>query len=834
MSSDNKLQLPRFSLRQLRGNRPDAAYRVTLVKNENAVEDLITPVSKTRLRLRSVKRNFVRAVTVFLLTVLAVGALATPANAQDNPLDFKGAFEDMFCSVAVDPAKITSPANLPPSAKNLDPAKDKYTAYEKYGTGGLVFTTWIGPQQQQHMDGDGTNAGRQLVTMAGGKDSGIQSWGDSDDKNDSPSTAQKGFFDTDPGCLPMLDIFNSAFGTTLMDGAAGITFLGNLFYEMALNSGEYFELLFGPGVTAVVTALRGSFWAQLIGVVIVLSALTLGWVGLVKRQSTVAAQGFGWMIFAMVAGANLMLNPFWISNTASTFTTEVGTLLTSQVAKETSKVMGEKNNLCQTNEVPAVSSENQLREFQCSTWYTFNYSMWVQGQFGDSNGGETGHGINNIGYELQSQDQVQLGNTAASEQSWALTHLDSRVAYKGANESKQDKDFLHTAAAQEYKSDYNRDWKGDNSSNRVTVGWLALIGSLAFLLIVMSPAYAILKDNVNVLILIILSPIFLTVGVHPGMGRKIALRWLQSMLGLHLRILINVAYMSVFTMLLTMAANSSADNLTKILCSVVLAFASLSYRGTVEDMFAGHLNFISGKSDITGLDAPWKLGKDAANFMSDGARKTFRQMRGDSRNHRENQSHSTSNQSETRELPRTKEDHTENQDSGSDTKNGGKAPFDPTTDGAGARPSEEHEEPAKTPAESPAQAQQSGAGERPRAASDDAKRDESSASPVKDAPKVANPSAGARPQRSSKGSTPVPPSVKQPENIRSDAESRRERRDSGSLPPLNPTNEKSEAVRPPRDPVQPKREPVQPKREGSLPNLPPKKESDKGAGGRPA
>jgi len=87
MLSDKKSPTPKFRLGSIYRNRPDAAYKVTLL-TDAATESLLKPISKTKRRLRTFRKRFVQAVTVFLLTMLALAGLAMPASAHDNPLDF--------------------------------------------------------------------------------------------------------------------------------------------------------------------------------------------------------------------------------------------------------------------------------------------------------------------------------------------------------------------------------------------------------------------------------------------------------------------------------------------------------------------------------------------------------------------------------------------------------------------------------------------------------------------------------------------------------------------------------------------------------------------------
>lgn len=660
-------------------------YRVRISKVD--VKTLTAPKNKWVCRAKSLGAMLRKALITFLTSILIVLAMiagAAPASAAgpEMPNPFQGlsdVFQNIFCSVAMHPDAVVMTGFTPSSAEGLDPTNTKLTILEKYGaTGGLVYVLWEGPRTQKEMDGEGTFAGKKIVNMAGGPQSGIETWGDSNDANDKEATAQKGFFDTTGGCQPFMDNLNTGLATSMLQLAGLATFIGTEGYAMALNSGDFLENKLGSMVTSTVLLLKNAVFLEFLAPITVVSALWMAWVGLVKRQSTQMAQGLIWMVASSCCAIFMMVSPFALPNAASDFGNAINEKVMSVTSKSTTGINGDVSNYCQTSEVPAVSSENVVREFSCTMWFAFAYTPWVEGQFGQSPAADdvdkigTGSyegGINGIGKDLVTPPRVTLGNTAAEPQTWALHHFNSRVDYEGANEEVQDKVILHVAANQLYKDNYNKDWKGDNSAHRVSLAFVAFLGALAFLILVGRIVIRIITLEFGIIFMILFSPVFFLVGVHPGYGRRIGLGWLEKMVGMFIKSTVLKIYLSVVSLVLAnivTSGSSETSNLQNVIILIALACAAISYEGQFTKMF-DRVNFGSGGMALQGQNEEGKFsglvaGLGTGLLMGAGGKaaqgiKNKKNIRQDAKKH--------VNQSSSAALPRPANDTT--RDSGPST-----------------------------------------------------------------------------------------------------------------------------------------------------------------------
>lgn len=713
--------------------------------SDKSVASLTKPQNKWLRRTKRVGSILHKAFAGFLAAIMIMLAMlmgAAPASAVEmpNPIASIGdamadVIQQKFCSRPYTPEEISGTGWLPSSRTGLDPAKEKLTFTEKYGsTGGLVYTNWEGPRTQKEMDGEGTYAGKVLVKYAGGPKS-LESWGDKNNANDNEATAQKGFFDTSGECMDVGANFNSGLATIMLQSAGVVVYTANEIYAVSMNSHAYINSTLGGTVTAITMLLKQAIFLEFLTPILMISALWMAWVGLVKKKSIVAAQGVAWMIGSSVAAVFLMTQPLWLPNAMDTLTSAGGNAVMTATSSVATEVGGTKSNYCQTSEVPAKSAQNVIRENSCTMALSFTYVPWVQGQFGQSPNVEdtakvgTGSyegGNNGIGADIVTPPRVTFGNVAAEPQTWALHNFDSRVDYEGAREDVQNRVFITVAANQLYKDNYNKDWRGEKSLDRVADAALGLVASLAYLFLMIVLAVPIIVLNFAILLLVLVSPLFFLFGVHPGYGRRVALGWLETILGVGVKILALKVYLAIVSLLLAIvvtSASDSAGSMHSVIFIIALAWASYSYKGQILKLLPKP-NLGSGGMSLHGQNEDGKLGgalngggKAAVDTMANKGWNALKNSRNDKKEAaRRVDSHSPSAQ-----PPRPKEDAKDSGPATSDTpdrasEKGSAAgseeprrsrksgPFNPEetepsenqkTDGAGGRPAAEDDAPAE-------------------------------------------------------------------------------------------------------------------------------------------
>jgi hypothetical protein len=465
-----------------------------------------------------------------------------------------------------------------------------------------------------------------------------------------------------------------------------------------------------------------------------ISALWMAWIGLVKRQSTQMAQGAMWMIGSSVAAVALMTNPMWLPNTVNT---GVSSISEAGMNAVTSATAGDPaDNMCvggavAGNAPTGINEDNgskfiapkndstrkNVRQVQCTMWYSFLYTPWVMGEFGanPSNASDSSHlkaqwkdatAGNRLGEA--NKDVVQLGTDSATynaqgyrtngkvanvtlgsytpsdkSQNWALFMLDNQVNYPGstdANRQQQQLALLNVTAAQLHKSDYNAIFKGEGAASRMGTSGLALIASLGAGLMVVIVSMSIIVLDVGLVILVLISPLFFLIGVHPGMGRRVALGWLETILGLAIKRIILSMVLAVMLIFYSaiLAQSSAMPWLISMILVVAVSIGGIAYKDKILNMF-GKIS-LGGNGGLGDGDMPGS--SHAKRYLKRQGKKALGMSTGDI---------------DTKELGKII--------SGNNRDNGG----------AGSRPKESNEPSAKDKAAADVLAEQnSGAGEAPR------------------------------------------------------------------------------------------------------------------------
>ncbi|MBC9704761.1 MAG: type IV secretion system protein, partial [Enterococcus sp.] len=333
-------------------------------------------------------------------------------------------------------------------------------------------------------------------------------------------------------------------------------------------------------------------------------------------------QGAVWMILAAVASVALMTNPMWLPKGINNVVSQVSEAGMTAVTTTTSNGAGDICKVDEGGDVPDdlpvgktskyIPNENAqtrkiVRQMQCTMWYSFMYTPWVIGEFGDSPSEIDANHIAKKGFsegaqKVGGQDPVggtgiglvKLGSAGRaapdSAQSWALYHLDNKIAYPGISadkEQQQQNNLVSVALTQLHTESYNKVYKGDDSMNRIatsTIGFVAALGAGIMVVIV---SMSIIVLDVGLIILTLVSPLFFLIGVHPGFGRRIALGWVETILGLAMkRIVLSMllAVMLVFYAVI-LSANAAMPWLFSMILVIAVSIGGISYKDQILNMF---------------------------------------------------------------------------------------------------------------------------------------------------------------------------------------------------------------------------------------------------------
>ncbi|MFC7326783.1 conjugal transfer protein TrbL [Marinactinospora rubrisoli] len=310
-------------------------------------------------------------------------------------------------------------------------------------------------------------------------------------------------------------------------------------YQAATSDGLLVS--FNELVENVVVELREGIWRPLLPTVIILGAVWLGWYGLIRKRVTLTIESTIWMVLATAIGIWILVNPGQILGYAGTVVNSGGQLVNTAVSRVA--VPGVSNS-CPAG-APQIEqadweSDNDfaVRQNSQMLWVGLVCRPWVAGEFGTgavANSAAREHGVALL--EAQAISRVELQRISQGD-------LDPV-------ELTQDKESQYEEIAASIRETYPEVYplfEGNQQGSRLGVATLALFASIFAGGLILAGSVALIVLKIGFLLLLLLSPIFLLIGIHPGYGRTVLLRWFEMVLGLLLKQIFVILLISLLVM----------------------------------------------------------------------------------------------------------------------------------------------------------------------------------------------------------------------------------------------------------------------------------------------
>lgn len=348
-------------------------------------------------------------------------------------------------------------------------------------------------------------------------------------------------------------------------------------YQAATSDGLLSS--FNDMVENVVVTLREGIWRPLIPTIVILGALWLGWYGLIRKRMTLTLESSVWMVAATALGMWILIQPAAVMGMASNLVNSGTQLVTSTVGQIP---YGGGSGACpagaQEPERAGWESEAdfQVRRNADMLWSSLVCQPWVAGQFGSGDIAES------ASYVHAEDLMVAQGISRMEQQQISDDELDP-------NELTEDKQAAYSAIAedvQEYYPSVYPLFSGDDQGSRLGVATLALFASIFAGGLVLAGAVALIVLKIAFLLLFILAPIFLLIGIHPGYGRTVLLRWVELMLGLLLKQVFIVLLIALLVMCYGMVMSSNLGWGLQMILLALFTVALFIYRKAFAHLFS--------------------------------------------------------------------------------------------------------------------------------------------------------------------------------------------------------------------------------------------------------
>jgi hypothetical protein len=537
-----------------------------------------------------------------------------------------------------DPSKAIVPITSGPKNADGSPGA-RWTALEQYGYFAPTYSTWQGMYV-----GDEEDEWPYIGTGGGGK---LDSYGSIvviENAKNSPMFSQN-MFDC-PGTwnaintsianaisfLPKMaigisgEVYQIANTVTLSDEDSKLKPIADAVEQMIVGGGGQ-------------KGLKDVLFLDFLTPIIMLGAVSLFYTGIVKRSSLQAGQAALWMIGAAIAGIIFLTNPLLVPKVIDDVAGKVNVAVASAIGQGDNS-----NEYCTADGGDAETKAS--RQIKCTVWYTSIYVPWVSGQFGvsqydiDSNKSMTtdpnvasgkshtgtkddldGEGFTADGIDPASPNasrgafsnaDIKFGayKVKPATRNWALFQMDAQhnsyVANKGLNYSE--------IAYNRLVINDNTEWKG--ADNAIGASLVTAIGSFGPVWVLAGISLALIAYQITMLFLIAFSPVFFLVGVAPGWGRRVAMRWFELVVGLLVkRIVLGMFLLLYLKMYSLIAAQIGMGWFLQIILLTVLSVVAMTQRGKIMDMFTNAIDFGGNKN----LDADGGVGKYVAGAATAAA-----------------------------------------------------------------------------------------------------------------------------------------------------------------------------------------------------------------------
>jgi TrbL/VirB6 plasmid conjugal transfer protein len=252
-----------------------------------------------------------------------------------------------------------------------------------------------------------------------------------------------------------------------------------------------------------------------------------------------------------------------------------------------------------------------VRELKCGMWYNAIYIPWVSGQYGVSITNDSSRAtaiFTNDPRGILSSASIELGGKEiTSGITWPMYQLDnqqatafniSEIAY--AQLSGVDSNGVSSLGGDAGTFEPNGTWAGDPGKT-IGMAFLALIASLGTSLMVLISSFSLIVYQLTMIFLIILSPLFFLVGAAPGWGRRIAMRWLELIVGLLMKRVVVALVLAVFIKFYTIVMNiQGIDYLFQLILIIAVTIVGLSQRTKIIRIFTDVIDFGGNKKLLSG------------------------------------------------------------------------------------------------------------------------------------------------------------------------------------------------------------------------------------------
>jgi hypothetical protein len=397
-------------------------------------------------------------------------------------------------------------------------------------------------------------------------------------------------------CSDMTSLIGNNVAGMVFDAAKSIDRVTITVYQSAAGEGILSWL---QRVTdKLITSLGNAIYFPYLAVVVILAAIWLAWQGLIRKRATRTIEGTVWMVVACAAAIFLIGKPADVTGLGRGVSDGISQALNAAFANlpspgpATCVPVQKSDPQAQSATYSYTSGSTVVDQNADELWTVLVCKPWLVGEFGTSvfsfDGGKA-TAVNTYGRSLLWAQAIAVNEKATP----ALVQA-KQDAFAGIASSIQTKDPAI------YPLFQGKQW-----TTRLEVAFAALFAAVVAGVLVLLIAVTLILLKLSFLLLLIVGPFFLLIGVHPGFGRVVALRWVEMLIGVLLKQGAVALVLSVLLYCYALIMGTSDAVLPwalKILMIALVTVAAFIYRKPFQHLFSAVGYGVVGSQDRAEAD----------------------------------------------------------------------------------------------------------------------------------------------------------------------------------------------------------------------------------------
>jgi hypothetical protein len=400
---------------------------------------------------------------------------------------------------------------------------------------------------------------------------------------DNYGTAGQFWAATGLQCSSMTSLIGNNVAGMVFDMAKSLDRVTITVYQSAAGSNILTWL--SSSVDTLITDLGKAIYFPFLAPVVIIGAIWLAWQGLIRKRATRTIEGTIWMVIACAAAIWLIGQPQDFTGVGTTVSNGVTSVLNTAF----DKLPAGNNSDClpvQTNDPQSVtanyafnSGSGLVDQNANELWSVLVCKPWLEGEFGTTQYAQLGTPAAKTNLiDVYGRNLLWAQAFATNEQPTAALTQAKQQVYAGIAADLQAQDPATYALFQ-----------GNQWTTRLEIAFFALFAAVAAGLLVLLIALTLIILKLGFLLLLVAGPFFLIVGVHPGFGRVVAIRWFEMLVGVLLKQVAIALVLSILLYCYSLIMGTTDQELPwglKIMMISLVTVAVFIYRKPFQHLFS--------------------------------------------------------------------------------------------------------------------------------------------------------------------------------------------------------------------------------------------------------